>query len=105
MDLGLSGRALAPIAGVLSERVLAVTVVQLNHNTTGVRTDGEAVRILPRPAWERISGGVRRVIVAARGATASGSPGPWAAPRALTGSPAHRPVAFIKRLDLSLLHH
>lgn len=92
--------SLPPIAGVLSERVLAVTVVQLNRNRTGVRTDGEAVWILPRPAWERIPTSVRRVIVTARGPTASGQPGAWSVPRVITGARARRLVAFINRLGV-----
>jgi len=56
--------ALAPIPGLLSERVLSVTVVQLNRTTTAIRTDGEAVWITPRPASERVPAGVREIDIA-----------------------------------------
>jgi Domain of unknown function (DUF4232) len=87
--------ALPPVRGVLSERALGVTAVALSHGVTGVRTDGEAVWLTPRPAWERIPPGVRRVVFTARGAGVDGRPGPVSVPRTLTGARARRLVAFI----------
>jgi hypothetical protein len=52
---------LPPVAGVLSERVLSVSVVQLTSTTTWVRTDGEAVWIVPRPAGEKVPSGVHEI--------------------------------------------
>ena len=46
--------SLPPIPGVLSQRVLAVSVVQVSPSTTVVRTDGEAVWVLPRPRSEQL---------------------------------------------------
>jgi hypothetical protein len=66
---------LPPIAGILSERVVAVAVVRLPDGVTAVRTDGEAVWITPRPAWELIPAHVDTVTFTARGATASGVAG------------------------------
>jgi hypothetical protein len=92
--------ALAPIPGVLSERVLAVTVVQVSSATTAVRTDGEAVWILPRPRWERLPGGVRSVSFTASGETAGGRHGPVSVARTLTGASARRVVALINALGI-----
>lgn len=65
--------SLPPILGVLAERVLAVTVVQLNARTTAVRTDGEAVWITPRPASEKVPTGVQETDITSK-AFMSGSP-------------------------------
>jgi hypothetical protein len=92
--------ALAAVPGVLSERVLAVTVVQLTSTTTAVRTDGEAVWITPRPVWEQIPPSSRSVIFTARGVTTGGREGPTSAPRMLTGVRARRLIAFIDALGL-----
>jgi hypothetical protein len=86
---------------VLSERVLAVTVVQLSANTTAVRTDGEALWLTVRPAWEMIPAGVRSVTFTASGATYSGTPGPPSKPVTLTGGRARRLVDFINGLELT----
>lgn len=87
--------ALPPIRGVLTERLLGVTTTTLPHGVTGIRTDGEAVWLTPRPAWERIPPGVRRVVFTARGADASGRLGPAAAPRTVRGRRARRLVSFV----------
>jgi hypothetical protein len=92
---------LPAIARVLSERVLAVTVVQLSANTTAVRTDGEALWLTVRPAWEMIPAGVRSVTFTASGATYSGTPGPPSKPVTLTGGRARRLVDFINGLELT----
>jgi hypothetical protein len=92
--------SLPPIGGVLGQRVLAVTVVQLDRHTTGVRTDGEAVWIVPRPGWERIPGGVRQVVVTVDRQTSPGRQGALTAPRTLTGNNARRLVTFINRLGI-----
>jgi hypothetical protein len=92
---------LSPIAGVVSERVIAVTVVQLNRNTTGVRADGEAIWIVPRPAWEAIPAGVRKALIraasehvpAGRRLLDNGS-------YTLTGADARRLASVINRLAL-----
>lgn len=55
--------SLPPIPGVLAERVVAVSVVQLNSTTTVMRTDGEAVWVTPRPASEKVPAGVQEIDV------------------------------------------
>ncbi len=51
------------IPGQLGLRSLVVAIVQLQHGSTGIRADGEAVWITPRPRSERIPAGTRRVVV------------------------------------------
>jgi hypothetical protein len=92
--------ALPPVAGVLKERVMGVTVAALPHGMTGVRTDGEAIWVTPRPAWEQIPSGVRRVVFTARGADLRGRLGPASAPRLVTGAPVRRLVAFINAQEV-----
>lgn len=92
--------ALPPIRGVLAERVLGVTTATLPHGMTGIRTDGEAVWLTPRPAWERIPRAVGRVVVSARGAGANGRVGPASAPRTLRGARARRLVSFINAAEV-----
>jgi hypothetical protein len=92
--------ALAPIRGVLSQRILAVTVVQLTSTTAAVRTDGETVWITPRPAWERIPAGVRSVSITASGPVNRGLQGPVSAPQVITGARARRLVTFINDLEV-----
>ncbi len=92
--------SLPAIAGVLSERVLAVAVEQLATGTTAVRTDGEALWISARPAWEQIPAGVHTVTYAARRTTRAGKPGRVSGPIILTGAQARELVHFINRLEL-----
>ncbi|MGH2873731.1 MAG: DUF4232 domain-containing protein [Solirubrobacteraceae bacterium] len=92
--------ALAPIRGVLSQRVLGVTAAALPHGVTGIRTDGEAIWLTPRPAWERIPGQVRRVVFTARGADASGRLGAVSRPHTLTGGRARRLVSFLNAAEV-----
>lgn len=87
------------VPGVLSQRVIAVTVVQLTANSVGVRTDGEAVWIVPRPAWEVVPAGVRRVTV--RAVSTGLPPGSRTLSNGgytLTGTKARQLVSFINRL-------
>jgi hypothetical protein len=51
------------VGGELGLRSLVVAIVQLQDGSTGVRADGEAVWITPRPRSERIPAGARRVVV------------------------------------------
>ena len=51
------------VPGRLGLRALVVAIVQLQDGSTGVRADGEAVWITPRPRSERIPAGARRVVV------------------------------------------
>jgi Protein of unknown function (DUF4232) len=92
--------SLPPVAGVLTERVLGVTVVPLADGATAVRTDGEAVWLTPRPQWERIPAGVRSVVFTASGTGNDGRLGPLSTPRTLTGVAAGRLVAFINRAQI-----
>ena len=91
---------LPPVPGVLRERVASVMVVQLAGGRTGVRTDGEAVWLTPRPAWEQIPSTVRSITFTAQGSTASGRGGRVSAPRTLAGGVVRRVVGFINALDL-----
>jgi hypothetical protein len=91
---------LAPVQNILSERVLAVTVVQITRSLTAVRTDGEAVWIVPRPAWEQIPPRARSVSFTASGAIADGKAGPVSAAQTLNGARAIRLVDFINRLGV-----
>jgi Domain of unknown function (DUF4232) len=92
--------ALSPVLGVLRERVLGVTTATLPGGVTGIRTDGETVWLTPRPAWEQIPSGVRRVTFSARGANAHGRLGRVSMPSTLTGSRAMRLVAFINAAEI-----
>lgn len=89
--------ALAPIPGVLSERVLAVSVVQLNRNTTAVRTDGETVWIVPRAASEKVPTGVHEIDIR------SAYPGhaPIVAVRVTTPPQVNRIVNWINALPVA----
>jgi hypothetical protein len=60
---------LAPLAGVLSERVLAVSVAQVSPSTTVVRTDGEAVWVVPRPASEQLPARIDEIDITSRSFT------------------------------------
>lgn len=82
------------VPGVMSERDVAVTAVPLTGGGTGVRSDGEAIWLTPRPPWEQIPSGVARVMVTARGA------GHTSTPLTLTGKAAVRLASFINRLDV-----
>jgi hypothetical protein len=95
---GLETFALPSIPGRLGARVFGLTVVQLDPTTTGVRTDGETVWIVNRPAWERIPAGVRSVTVTARGQTLAGRLGPASRPAVLRGRAAARVAALVNRL-------
>ncbi len=99
---GAAGQAfsLGPIPGVLRDRIIAMTVVPLSGGGTGVRTDGEAVWLTARPAWERIPAGVRRISFTASGQTASGKPGRASSPRTVTGAAARRLVSLINGLEV-----
>ncbi|HEY1711557.1 MAG TPA: DUF4232 domain-containing protein [Solirubrobacteraceae bacterium] len=92
--------ALPPVRGVLGERVLGVTTAALAHGVTGIRTDGEAVWLTPRPAWEQIPDGVRRVVFTARGADARGRLGPISTPRTLGGARARRLVSLLNAAEI-----
>lgn len=92
--------SLSAIPGMVSERVLAVTVEQLTASTTAVRTDGEAVWITARPSWEQIPAGVHSVTYTARAPTGTGRPGPTSRPIILTGARARQLVTTINRLEL-----
>jgi hypothetical protein len=50
-------------AGRLGTRLLVVEAVQLPDGSTGVRADSQVVWIKPRPAWERIPPGARRLVL------------------------------------------
>lgn len=89
---------LPPVSGVLSERMIAVAVVQLTGTTTAVRTDGEAIWLSPRPTWERIPGSVSRARFTASGEPINGRSGQTSAPVTITGQAAHQLVAFINSL-------
>jgi hypothetical protein len=92
---------LGPIPNVLTERVFGVTVVQLTPGTTGVRTDGEALWIVPRPPWEVVPAGVRTVVI--RAFSSHVPNGRRLLPNGvytLTGAGAHRLVAFINGMPL-----
>ncbi|HEX4008607.1 MAG TPA: hypothetical protein VHX62_01280 [Solirubrobacteraceae bacterium] len=65
---GASARTLdydwPPIAGVLGERELAVTVMTLPGGVAGVLAEAESDWIVPRPASERIPSAVREIDIA-----------------------------------------
>lgn len=56
-----------PIAGVLSTRWLDVNVVQLPDGSTGLRADGQAVWVKPRPASEAIPLGAHILRISVHG--------------------------------------
>ena len=58
-----TGFAWPSVLGRLGVRSLDVAIVQLQDGSTGVRADGEAVWITPRPHSERIPAGARRVVI------------------------------------------
>lgn len=58
-----AGFSLPSVPGELGLRSLVVAIVQLQDGSTGVRADGEAVWITPRPSSERIPATARRVVV------------------------------------------
>ncbi len=91
---------LPPVRGVLAERVLGVTTAALAHGVTGIRTDGEAVWLTPRPAWERIPDGVARVVFTARGADVRGRLGPTSAPHTLRDVRARRLVSLLNAAEI-----
>jgi len=92
--------ALSPVAGVLAQREIGVTTASLPHGVTGIRTDGEAVWLTPRPAWEQIPSGVDRVVFTARGADDQGRVGRASAPRTLRGARAQRLVALLNAAEV-----
>jgi Protein of unknown function (DUF4232) len=85
---------------VLAERVLGVTTATLAHGVTGIRRDGEAVWLTPRPAWEQIPDGVARVVFTARGADTDGRLGPTSTPRTLRGARAQRLVSLLNAAEV-----
>ncbi|MGO9971984.1 MAG: hypothetical protein ACLP01_04075 [Solirubrobacteraceae bacterium] len=76
-----------------------MTAARLPDGVTGVRTDGEAIWITPRPAWEHIPAGVRRITFTASGEGENGRKGPRSAPRTLTGRRAARLVSFLNAAE------
>lgn len=92
--------ALPPVRGMLTERVLGVTTATLADGETAIRTDGEAVWLTPRPAWEHMPGGVGRVVFTARGADTRGRLGPISASRTLRGARARRLVSFLNAAEV-----
>jgi hypothetical protein len=64
-----------PVAGVLGDRLLEVTVTSLGGGLTGVLAESQSVWIVPRPASERIPAATRIVQIssAVPGAADSGS--------------------------------
>jgi hypothetical protein len=92
--------ALPPVRGVLAERVLGVTTAALAHGATGIRTDGEAVWLTPRPSWEQIPHGVARVVFTARGADARGRLGLTSSPRTLRGPRAQKLVSLLNAAEI-----
>jgi hypothetical protein len=61
-----TGFAWPTVPGQLGLRSLDIAIVRLGDGSTGVRADGEAVWITPRPRSERIPTRVRRVVVSNR---------------------------------------
>jgi hypothetical protein len=93
--------SLPALPGVLSQREIGVIVVQLNPAMVGVRTDGEAIWIVPRPAWEVIPARVRAVLITATGVPHDGWPALHPGSYRLAGARAQRLVSFINRLGLA----
>jgi hypothetical protein len=54
------------ISGVLNTRWLIIDAVRLANGSTALRADAEVVWVTPRPAWERIAPGARRLVVTVR---------------------------------------
>jgi hypothetical protein len=52
--------------GVLGYRWLEVSMVQLPHDVTGVRVDGEVQWIIPRPRSEKVPGAVKTIGIVRR---------------------------------------
>jgi hypothetical protein len=96
----MEGFSLGSVPGVLGERVIAFGVVQLNHTTTAVRTDGEAVWITPRPQWERIPSVARTVTFTAIAGGPAGELGARSVPREISGGRARKLISLINRLEL-----
>jgi len=92
--------SLPAIPGVLGERVLAVTTVQLSTATIAVRTDGEAVWVVPRPSWEQIPPTASSVSFTASGPTASGREVATSVPRTFGGARARALIRFINHLGV-----
>jgi len=92
--------SLGPVPGVLSDRIISITLVPLAGTGTGVRTDGEAIWLTPRPDWEQIPRAVRSITFTAQGSTPSGRTGRVSATRTLTGGSVLRLVVFINGLDV-----
>ena len=99
---GMAGETFSfgSIPGVLSDRVVSITVVPLAGGGTGIRTDGEAIWLTPRPAWERIPSTVQSVTFSARGTTASGHLGRTSTSRTVTGDAARWIVSLINGLEV-----
>ena len=99
---GMAGEAFSfgSIPGVLSDRVISITVVPLAGKGTGVRTDGEAIWLTSRPAWEQIPSTVRSITFTAQGSTPAGRSGRVSTPRTLAGRPVQRLVALINGLEV-----
>jgi hypothetical protein len=91
---------LSGIPGTLAERVIGITFAALADGETAIRTDGEAVWITPRPAWERIPAGVERATFTASGASGNGVLGPPSASRTLTGAALHKLVSAINQAEV-----
>lgn len=89
---------LPPVRGVLQQRVLVLTLIPTSAGATDVRTDGEAVWLIPRASWERIPAGVQAVTFVLRGTRPDGQPGPASSPRTMRGADARRLTAMINRL-------
>lgn len=92
--------AFPPVPGVLDQRLIGVEVTPLPGGETGIRTDGEAIWISPRPSWEQIPAGVKTVEITARGGSFSGRPGPRSSPIILTGTRAARLVEFVNAAEI-----
>ena len=65
-----------------------------------IRTDGEAVWLTPRPAWERIPAAVHSATFTASGNGGDGVLGPTSASRRLTGAALHKLVRAINTAEI-----
>ena len=72
------------IADVLSWRALVVEVTQLADGSTGLRADGQAVWITPRPPAERVPPGARLLRITVHSSIGANQPG-------------QRPIIVIRR--------
>jgi hypothetical protein len=90
------GYAFAPLAAVLSSRVLLVTAARAAGGGTALRADAQVVWVSTRPAWEHVPGGVKLVTLTVR------RPGkPTSAPRTVTGAMrVDKIVALVNALPL-----